>query len=57
MLRQPAFKFWGDLAIGFSWTWLAGSLYWGWLRGNPYVHLPVEAIGCQLSLFLLVKIV
>lgn len=53
MLRQPAFKFWGDLAIGFSWTWLAGSLYWGWLRENPYVHLPVEAIGLPIVLILI----
>ncbi len=48
MLRQPKLELWGDLAIGFTWTWLAGSLYWGWLRDNPYVHLPVEAIGLPI---------
>ncbi|MEM7064002.1 MAG: DUF3120 domain-containing protein [Cyanobacteria bacterium P01_B01_bin.77] len=53
MLRQPSLRFWGDLAIGFSWTWLAGSLYWGWLRENPYVHLPVEAIGLPIVIILL----
>lgn len=53
MLRQPTFKLWGDLAIGFSWTWLAGSVYWGWLRFNPYVHLPVEAIGLPIVIVLL----
>lgn len=53
MLRQPTLKLWGDLAIGFSWTWLAGSLYWGWLRENPYVHLPVEAIGLPIVIILL----
>lgn len=53
MLRQPSLRLWGDLAIGFSWTWLAGSLYWGWLRENPYVHLPVEAIGLPIVIILL----
>ncbi|MEL6130448.1 MAG: DUF3120 domain-containing protein [Cyanobacteria bacterium J06628_4] len=53
MLRQPTLKLWGDLAIGFSWTWLAGSLYWGWLRENPYVHLPVEAIGLPIVIILI----
>lgn len=53
MLRQPALRFWGDLTIGFSWTWLAGSIYWGWLRQNPYVHLPIEAIGLPVVLILL----
>lgn len=52
-LRQPTHKLWGDLAIGFSWTWLAGSLYWGWLRENPYVHLPVEAIGLPIVIILI----
>ena len=53
MLRQPTLKLWGDLAIGFSWTWLAGSLYWGWLRDNPYVHLPVEALGLPIVIILI----
>ncbi|ESA37505.1 permeases of the major facilitator superfamily [Leptolyngbya sp. Heron Island J] len=53
MLRQPALKLWGDLAIGFTWTWLAGSIYWGWLRENPYIHLPVEAIGLPIVLILI----
>ncbi|NEQ49707.1 MAG: DUF3120 domain-containing protein [Leptolyngbya sp. SIO3F4] len=53
MYRQSSLKFWGDLTIGFSWTWLAGSLYWGWLRYNPYIHLPVEAIGLPIVLILI----
>lgn len=53
MLRHSPLKLWGDLAIGFSWTWLAGSLYWGWLRENPYVHLPVEAIGLPIVIILI----
>ncbi len=52
-LYKPTLKLWGDLVIGFSWTWLAGSLYWGWLRDNPYVHLPVEAIGLPIVMVLI----
>lgn len=42
---------WGDLMSGFTWSWLAGSLYWGWLRWEPLVHLPVEAIGLPFALW------
>jgi hypothetical protein len=42
---------WGDLIFGFSWSWLAGSLYWGWLRLEPLWHLPIEAIGLPFALF------
>jgi len=41
---------WGDLLLGFSWTWLAGSVYWGWLRWEPFWHLPIEAIGLPFAL-------
>jgi hypothetical protein len=40
---------WGDLLLGFTWTWLAGSIYWGWLRWEPLLHLPVEAIGLPFA--------
>jgi hypothetical protein len=40
----------GDLLLGFTWTWLAGSIYWGWLRWEPYWHIPVEAIGLPFVL-------
>ncbi|MEM9906178.1 MAG: DUF3120 domain-containing protein [Cyanobacteria bacterium P01_D01_bin.44] len=53
MLQQARLKFWGDLAIGFTWTWLAGSLYWGWFRWEPLVHLPMEAIGLPIVLICL----
>lgn len=43
--NRPQTKIWGDLLLGFSWSWLAGSIYWGWLRWEPSIHLPVEAIG------------
>lgn len=55
-LRSRSASFvWGDLLIGFSWTWLAGSVYWGWLRWEPYWHLPVEAIGLPFVTFGLIK--
>lgn len=41
----------GDLLIGFSWSWLAGSIYWGWLRWEPLWHLPVESIGLPFALW------
>jgi hypothetical protein len=47
--RHPTLTVWGDLLLGFSWTWLAGSLYWGWLRWEPFVHLPIEAIGLPFA--------
>ncbi|MCU0525979.1 MAG: DUF3120 domain-containing protein [Elainella sp. Prado103] len=47
--KQAQWFIWGDLLMGFSWTWLAGSLYWGWLRWEPLIHLPVEAIGLPFA--------
>lgn len=43
--RAPA---WGDLLWGFSYCWLAGSVYWGWLRWEPLWHLPIEAFAVPL---------
>lgn len=48
LLNRSKTQIWGDLLVGFSWTWLAGSLYWGWLRWEPTVHLPIEAIGLPI---------
>jgi hypothetical protein len=48
---QFAARWWGDLCLGFTWTWLAGSLYWGWLRWEPFLHLPVEAIGLPFAIW------
>lgn len=42
--KQP-----GALLVGFSGSWLAGSLFWGWLRMHPVLHLPVEAIALPLA--------
>ena len=52
-MKQPALNLWGDLIVGFSWTWLAGSIYWGWFRTNPYIHLPLEAVGLPIVLMLM----
>jgi hypothetical protein len=43
--NHPQYSFWGRVILGFSWSWLAGSLYWGWCRWDPLYHLPIEAIG------------
>lgn len=40
----------GALLVGFSGSWLAGSLFWGWLRCHPLLHLPVEACLLPLAL-------
>ncbi|MEL7329311.1 MAG: DUF3120 domain-containing protein [Cyanobacteria bacterium J06559_1] len=53
LLRKPSMQLWGDLLIGFSWTWLAGAIYWGWFRWDPYVHLPIEAVGLPMVLILM----
>ncbi|MBD2578355.1 DUF3120 domain-containing protein [Oscillatoria sp. FACHB-1406] len=51
-LRQrPKFEVWGDLLLGFSWSWLAGSIYWGWWRWEPLYHLPIESIGIPFALW------
>lgn len=47
---RPSLAPWGDLLIGFAWTWLAGTLYWGWLRWEPLLHLPIEAIGLPFTI-------
>lgn len=48
-LQRPQTRIWGDLLLGFSWSWLAGSIYWGWLRWEPLIHLPIEAIGVPFA--------
>ena len=51
LLKRPKTQVWGDLLLGFSWSWLAGSIYWGWLRWEPLIHLPIEAIGLPFALW------
>ena len=55
LLSRRATHFWGDLLLGFTGSWLAGSLYWGWLRWEPLWHLPVEAIVLPFSLWCLYR--
>lgn len=55
LMSRPSTHLWGDLLLGFSWSWLAGSLYWGWLRWEPSLHLPVEAIGLPFALICLYR--
>nr|WP_237747922.1 DUF3120 domain-containing protein [Spirulina subsalsa] len=51
--RGQKTRIWGDLILGFSWSWLAGSIYWGWFRENPFIHLPIEAIALPWALWCL----
>lgn len=52
-VHHPNRALWGDLIVGFSWTWLAGSVYWGWFRTNPYIHLPIESMALPVVLGLM----
>ena len=51
LYRRPQTRWWGDIIIGFSWSWLAGSIYWGWLRSEPLIHIPIESIGLPFALW------
>ncbi|NDJ19689.1 DUF3120 domain-containing protein [Myxacorys almedinensis] len=51
LASKPQTQIWGDLLTGFTWTWLAGSLYWGWMRWEPGLHLPIEAIALPIALW------
>jgi hypothetical protein len=53
LLQEEKTEVWGDLLLGFSWSWLAGSIYWGWLRWEPLIHIPVESIGVPVAIWCL----
>ncbi|WP_265273159.1 DUF3120 domain-containing protein [Nostoc sp. KVJ3] len=55
LMSRSATYVWGDLLLGFSWSWLAGAIYWGWLRWEPLWHLPVESIGLPFACWCLAK--
>ena len=55
LMSRPKTYVWGDLLLGFSWSWLAGSIYWGWLRWEPAWHLPIESIGLPFACWCLVR--
>jgi hypothetical protein len=40
----------GILLVGFSGSWLGGSLFWGWCRPHPLWHLPIEAFALPIAL-------
>lgn len=51
LYQRPQSRWWGDMILGFSWSWLAGSIYWGWFRSEPLIHLPIESIGLPFALY------
>ena len=51
LYKRSQTRWWGDLLLGFSWSWLAGSIYWGWFRWEPLIHIPIEAIGLPFALY------
>jgi hypothetical protein len=53
LLYQRSNRWWGDILCGFSWSWLAGSIYWGWFRTEPLIHIPIESIGLPFVLWFL----
>ena len=55
LYQRPRTRWWGDILLGFSWSWLAGSIYWGWLRWEPLIHIPVESIGLPFALWFIGK--
>ena len=55
LYQRPQTRWRGDIILGFSWSWLAGSIYWGWLRWEPLIHIPVESIGLPFALWFIGK--
>jgi Protein of unknown function (DUF3120) len=53
LIQRPQSQIWGDLMLGFSWSWLAGAIYWGWFRAEPSIHLPIESIGVPFAVWCL----
>ncbi|MBD2692541.1 DUF3120 domain-containing protein [Anabaena catenula] len=53
LMSRPQTYLWGDLLLGFSWSWLTGAIYWGWLRWEPLWHLPIESIGLPFAIWCL----
>jgi hypothetical protein len=49
--RKDRTALYGDLILGFTWSWFAGSIYWGWFRWEPLIHLPLEAVGVPFALW------
>jgi len=55
LMARDRTQLWGDLLFGFTWSWLAGSIYWGWFRWEPLLHIPIEAIGLPVAIWCLLR--
>jgi hypothetical protein len=55
LYRKPSTTLYGDLILGFTWSWFAGSIYWGWFRWEPLIHLPIESIGVPFAIWALAQ--
>jgi hypothetical protein len=53
--RKATTALYGDLILGFTLSWLAGSIYWGWFRWEPLIHLPVEAIAVPVAIWMIIR--
>jgi hypothetical protein len=53
--RKESTSVLGDLILGFTWSWFAGSIYWGWFRAEPLIHLPIEAIGVPFAIWAIAR--
>jgi hypothetical protein len=53
--RRSETQLHGDLVLGFTLSWLAGSIYWGWFRWEPFIHLPIEAIGLPVVIWAIAR--
>ncbi len=53
--RKESTSVLGDLILGFTWSWFAGSIYWGWFRTEPLIHLPIEAIGVPFAIWTIAR--
>ena len=51
LYRQQKTALWGDLLVGFTWTWLCGAIFWGWMRWDPTWHIPIEAAAMPVALW------
>jgi hypothetical protein len=47
---RGAWRDFGAVLVGFSGSWLGGSLFWGWFRVHPAWHLPIEGFALPLAL-------
>ncbi len=55
LMSRPHTYLWGDLLLGFSWSWFTGAIYWGWLRWEPLWHLPIESLGLPFAIWCLCR--